>query len=164
MLSSADKGEQYLVPNCFIWVSPQPRISWVIPDALDLKLQLAFCCALRCKHLLHLTLNVSNFKMKSKLCYEVSDLLNVVLSWKSRVLHISVNHAFDSGPQNTRLQYRFAIALLFRVVDANCLTRMAAYLNLLLILFLFCLSSRIKRHTLELNHEVFSVFSLCPFW
>lgn len=54
---------------------------------------------------------------------------------KQRVLHNSVNHPFGSGPQNTRLQYRFA-ALLLRTADANCLTRMAVYTNRLS--FYFC--------------------------
>lgn len=63
---------------------------------------------------------------------------------KQKVLHISVNHPFDSDPQNTRLQYRFAILLLLRTVDVICLTKMAAYTNHLFILFLFCLSSRIS--------------------
>lgn len=31
---------------------------------------------------------------------------------KQKVLHISVNHPVDSDPQNTQLQYRFAIFLL----------------------------------------------------
>lgn len=62
---------------------------------------------------------------------------------KQKVLHISVNHPFDSDPQNTRLQYRFAILLLLRTVDVNCVIRMAAYTNCLFILFLFCLSSRV---------------------
>lgn len=60
------------------------------------------------------------------------------------MLHISVNHPFGSEPQNTPLQYRFAILLLLRTVNVNCLTRMAAYTNHLFILFLFCLSSRIS--------------------
>lgn len=63
---------------------------------------------------------------------------------KHRAQHISVSHPFDSGSQNTRHQYRFEVVLLLRAVDANCLTRMAAYTNHLFILFLFCSSSRIS--------------------
>lgn len=62
---------------------------------------------------------------------------------KQGALCISANHPFDSGPRNTRLQYRFGV-LLLGTVDANYLTRMAVYTNHLFILFLFCLSRRIS--------------------
>lgn len=75
---------------------------------------------------------------------------------KKKVLHVSVNHPFDSDPQNTQLQYGFATLLLLRTVDVNCVTRMAAYTNHLFILFLFCLSSRIS--FLSWNESLSSLF------
>lgn len=104
------------------------------------------------------TVVVFDLQMKSYAVNWVVFLLNVGLSWKSKKCCIFLSIIpLILILRISWLQYRFAILLLLGTVDANCLTRMAAYTNHLFISVLF------EQQDLFLALEwIAKLFFLCP--